>query len=373
MTERKGPQPGLPQPGPGILDINIYKAGASTVEGVENPAKLSSNETPLGPSPKAITAYQAAGASLERYPDSAATALRAAIAKEHDLDPERIVVGAGSDELLQLIAHAYVGEGDDVIYTEHSFVVYRLVTKSNGANGIEVPEIDHRADVDKILASVTDKTRVVYLANPNNPTGTYLAASEIRRLHEGLPGNVLLVLDEAYAEYVHRDDYASAMELVHEGTNIVMTRTFSKIYGLAALRLGWAYCPQAIADVLNRIRGPFNTTAAAQAAGIEAIRDQAHVAKAVAHNDQWMRWLEQQLGGLRIDITPSVGNFILMHFADAEMAAKANQHLLSRGIILRAAPAPGLQHSLRLTIGLEEENRKVVEALSGFMAEFLGK
>lgn len=362
MTERKGPEPR-----PGILDINIYKAGASTISGVENPAKLSSNETPLGPSPKAMAAFEATATSLERYPDSAATALRAAIAKEHDLDPERIVVGAGSDELLQMLAHAYVGEGDDVIYTEHSFVVYRLVTKANGANGIEVPEVDYRADVDKILASVTEKTRIVYLANPNNPTGTWLPADEITRLHEGLPGDVLLVLDEAYAEYVGCEDYASAIPMVHDNADIVVTRTFSKIYGLAAVRLGWAYCPQAIADVLNRIRGPFNTTAAAQAAGIEAIGDQAHVARAKEHNDRWMRWYEQQLGGLGIDFTPSVGNFILMNFADAATATRANDHLLSHGIIVRHAPAPKLQHSLRLSIGLEEENRKVIEALSEFM------
>ena len=368
MTERKGPQPR-----PGILDINIYKAGVSTVEGVDKPAKLSANETPLGPSPKARAAFEATAGSLERYPDSAATELRAAIGRVHDIDPDRIVVGAGSDELLQMLGQAYIGEGDDVIYTEHSFVVYRLVTKANGANGIEVPEVDYRADVDAILASVTDETCVVYLANPNNPTGTYLSASEITRLYEGLRSDILLVIDEAYSEYVHGNDFASVLPLVHGAENLVMTRTFSKIYGLAACRLGWAYCPQHVADVLNRIRGPVNTTVAAQAAGIEAIQDQEHVARAVAHNDQWMRWLEQQLGGLRIDITPSVGNFILMHFADAEVAAKADQYLLSRGIILRAAPAPGLQHSLRLSIGLEEENRKVVEALSDFMAEFPGK
>lgn len=357
-----------PEPRPGILDINIYKAGASSVAGVEKPVKLSANETPLGASPKARAAFEETSASLERYPDSAATDLRTAIGKAHDIDPDRIVVGAGSDELLQMIGQAYIGEGDDVIYTEHSFVVYRLVTMANGAKGIEAPEVDYRADVDAILNSVTDETRVVYLANPNNPTGTYLSSSEISRLYEGLRSDILLVIDEAYSEYVHDNDFASVLPVVHGAENLVMTRTFSKIYGLAACRLGWAYCPQHIADVLNRIRGPFNTTVAAQAAGIEAIQDQEHVAKAVAHNDQWMRWLEQQLGGLGIDFTPSVANFILMHFADAKTAAKANEHLLSRGIILRPAPAPKLQHSLRLSIGLEEENRKVVEALEEIMS-----
>ena len=358
-----------PEPRPGILDINIYKAGASTIEGVAKPAKLSSNETPIGPSPKARAAYEECAADLERYPDSAATDLRQTIAAEFDLDPERLVVGAGSDELLQMIAHAYVGEGDDVIYTEHSFVVYRLVTKSNGANGIEVEETDYCADVDKILAALTEKTRVIYLANPNNPTGTYLPASEIKRLHDGIPSDVLLVMDEAYAEYVERSDYESAMDMVHGLDNIVMTRTFSKIFGLAALRLGWAYCPTHVAEVLNRIRGPFNTTAAAQAAGIEAIKDKDHIAKAKAHNDQWMRWYEQQLGGLGIDFTPSVGNFILMQFPDRETATRANQFLLSKGIIVRAAPAPNLGHTLRLSIGMDDENRHVIDSLSEFLKQ----
>jgi histidinol-phosphate aminotransferase len=360
-----------PEPRLGILDINIYKAGASTIVGVDKPAKLSSNETPLGASPKAIAAYERVGATLERYPDSAATQLRQTIGQVLGLDPERIVVGAGSDELLQMIAHAYVGEGDDVLYTEHSFVVYGLVTKSNGANGIVVDEIDCCADVDKILQAISDKTRVVFLANPNNPTGTYLSEAEIDRLHRSLPTKVLLVLDEAYAEYVQREDYASAISLVPSYENIVVTRTFSKIYGLAALRLGWAYCPHHVADVLNRIRGPFNTTAAAQAAGIEAIQDREHVAKAVAHNDQWMRWLEQQLGGLGLDFTRSVGNFILIHFSEGpgRTAQEANAFLLQQGIILRAAPAPNLGHTLRLSIGLEDENRRVIEALREFLEQ----
>lgn len=358
-----------PEPRPGILDIAIYKAGAATIEGVAKPAKLSSNETPLGPSPKARAAFEETAATLERYPDSAATALRRTIADHYEIEADRIVVGAGSDELLQMIGHAYVGEGDDVIYTEHSFVVYRLVTKANGANGIEVPETDYTADVDKILAALTERTRVVYLANPNNPTGTYLPIAEIERLHAGLPPHVLLVMDEAYAEYVERGDYKSAIDLVRTHENIVMTRTFSKIYGLAAVRLGWAYCPAHVADVLNRVRGPFNTTAAAQAAGIEAIKDVEHVAKAKAHNDTWMRWFEQQLGGLGVDFTPSVGNFILLHFKDAEAAAAANAHFLKNGIILRPAPAPKLGHSVRLSIGMDDENRRVIEALSEFLNE----
>lgn len=357
-----------PEPKPGILDINIYKAGASKIEGIEHPAKLSSNETPLGPSPRAREAYLEAAIDLERYPDPAATELKQVLAAHNKIDAERIVVGAGSDELLQLIAHAYVGAGSEVIYTEHSFVVYRLVTKANGASGVEIAEQDHLADVDAILAAITDKTSVIYLANPNNPTGTYLPASEINRLLEGIPSHVLLVLDEAYAEYVEEPDYASGLGLVDTHENVVVTRTFSKIYGLAALRLGWAYCPAAVADVLNRVRGPFNTNKAAQVAGIAAVKDQDHVAKAREHNAKWMRWLEQQLGGLGIDYTPSVGNFILMHFPDepGKTAADVNAFLLSRGYILRAAPAPNLTGSLRLSIGLEDENRGLIEALEDF-------
>lgn len=360
-----------PQPRPGIQDITIYKPGVASVAGIEKVIKLSANETPLGPSPKAVAAFEAAAGSIERYPEGSAAKLRSAIGEVFDLDPERIVVGAGSDEVLQMLGHAYIGEGDEVIYTEHAFVIYPVVTKSNGGIAVEVPETDCRADVDAILARVTDKTRVIYLANPNNPTGTWIPDNEIRRLHAALPGDVLLVIDEAYGEYVHEEGYKSALNLVEGNENVVVTRTFSKIYGLASLRLGWGYCPQAIADDLNRIRGPFNTSVAAQAAGIEAIRDREHVARSVEHNDTWMRWLEQQLGGLAIDFTPGVGNFILMHFGDepGKTAAEANDFLLSKGIILRFAPAPKLKDSIRLTIGLEEENRKVVEAL----AEFLGR
>lgn len=362
---------GRPVPRPGILEIKPYVGGSSSVKGVDKPVKLSSNESPLGASPKAIEAYATASQALERYPDGNATKLREAIGAQYGLEPERIVCGAGSDEVLQLIGHAYIGEGDEVVFTDHSFIVYRLVTQANGAVQVPVKEQDCRADVDAILKAVTDKTRVVFLANPNNPTGTYVPFDEIRRLHEGLSPNVLLVLDAAYAEYVRLPDYRSGLELVREFDNVVMTRTFSKIYGLAALRLGWAYCPQHIADVLNRVRGPFNTTVPAQIAGIAALADQEHVEKAIAHNDQWLKWLEQQIRGLGLVTTPSVGNFILIHFSNepGKTAADADQFLQSKGLILRANSAPGLGHCLRLTIGLEDDNRRVVEAL----AEFAGK
>ncbi len=251
-----------PMPQPGILDINPYVPGESHVAGGVKPIKLSSNETPLGPSPKAIAAFKAEADQLERYPDGGATALRKAIAEQYGLNPDRIVCGSGSDELINLLAHAYLGPGDEAVYTEHGFLMYKIATLSCGATPVPVPEKDYRADVDAILARVSDKTKIVFLANPNNPTGTYIPHDEVRRLHKGLPAHTLLVLDAAYCEYVRRNDYEAGLELVATTENTVMTRTFSKIYGLAALRLGWAYCPAGVADVLNRVRGPFNVDGA---------------------------------------------------------------------------------------------------------------
>jgi histidinol-phosphate aminotransferase len=357
-----------PVPKPGILDINAYVPGESVVPGGLKPIKLSSNETPLGPSPKAIAAYNAVGASLERYPDGASTELRQAIGRAYGLNPDRIICGCGSDELLNLLANAYVGPGDEAIFTEHGFLVYRIVTLGNGATPVVVPEKNHTADVDAILARVTPRTRIVFLANPNNPTGTYIPFDEVRRLRQGLPGNVLLVIDAAYGEYVRRNDYEAGIELVATTENTVMTRTFSKIHGLAAVRLGWAYCPQAIADVLNRIRGPFNVTAPAIAAGIAAIEDKSHVERSIAHNDEWLPWMTAEVEKLGLKVTPSVGNFILIHFPEGREAGAvaADEFLKSRGIIMRRVAGYGLPNALRMTIGTAEENRATAAALAEF-------
>lgn len=356
-----------PVPKPGILDIQAYVPGESSVPGLK-PIKLSSNETPLGPSPQAVAAYRSVAASLERYPDGAATDLRKAIGRAYGLDPERIVCGCGSDELLNLLAHGYLGEGDEAIFTEHGFLVYRIATLGNSARPIVAAERNLTADVDAVLARVSDRTKVVFLANPNNPTGTYLPFDEVRRLRRGLPENVLLVLDAAYSEYVRRNDYEAGIELVATGDNTVMTRTFSKIYGLAALRLGWAYCPAGVADVLNRIRGPFNVTAPAIAAGIAAIEDKAHVEKAVAHNEQWLPWMTAEVEKLGFKVTPSVGNFILIHFpgSDGKGAAAADEFLKSRGVIMRRVAGYGLPNALRMTIGTAEENRTTAAVLAEF-------
>jgi histidinol-phosphate aminotransferase len=291
------------------------------------------------------------------------------IAGHYGLDPERIVCGAGSDELINLLAHAFIGAGDEAIYSEHGFLMYKIATLSSGGKPISVPEKNYRCDVDAMLAALSAKTRVVFVANPNNPTGTYLPHDEVRRLHRGLPTHVLLVLDAAYSEYVRRNDYEAGLELVATTSNTVMTRTFSKIYGLAALRLGWAYCPAAIADVLNRVRGPFNVTGPALAAGKAAILDRAHVEKAVAHNEKWLPWVAAELERLGLEVTPSVGNFLLIHFPTepAHSARAADGFLKARGIILRRVAAYGLPGALRMTIGTEDDNRRVVATLKQFM------
>ncbi len=367
-TLRSVPGP-APIPRPGILDIDIYMPGESKLPGGVEPIKLSSNETPLGPSPHAIAAYDQAVKDLARYPDGQATALRNAIARRYGLDAARIVCGSGSDELLSMLAHAYLGPGDEGIYTAHGFLVYRIAILTNGATPVVAAETDLKTDVDAILAVVTPRTKMVFLANPNNPTGTYIPIDEVRRLRVGLPGHVLLVLDGAYSEYVRRNDYEAGLELVATTDNTVMTRTFSKIHGLAALRIGWAYCPEAVAGVLNRIRGPFNLSSPSIAAGVAAIEDRAHEEAAIQHNERWLPWLSAEIETLGVHVTPSVANFVLMHFdrAVGRTAEGADTFLRSKGLILRRVASYGLPDALRLTIGTEAENRAFVAALADFM------
>jgi histidinol-phosphate aminotransferase len=360
-----------PQPRPGVLDIAPYVPGKSTAPGVAKVFKLSSNETPLGPSANAVSAYRAVGDHLEDYPDGAASELREAIGAAYGLDPARIVCGAGSDDLLNLIARAYLSDGDEAIHTTHGFLVYPIATLGTGAKPIVAPEKNYTADVDAILKAVTPKTKIVFLANPNNPTGTYIPFDEVKRLQRSLPGHVLLVLDAAYAEYVQRNDYESGIELVATSDNVVMTRTFSKIYGLAALRLGWMYGPAHVIDAINRIRGPFNVNAPAIAAGIAAIRDIAHVERSREHNARWLAWLTEEIGKLGLTVTPSVANFVLIHFPETKgrTAKEADAFLTKRGLVLRQVGAYKLPNALRMTVGSEEANRLVVQAL----VEFLGK
>ncbi|MGZ5889140.1 MAG: histidinol-phosphate transaminase [Hyphomicrobium sp.] len=358
-----------PAPRPSILEIDPYVPGESRLPAGLKPIKLSSNETPLGPSPKAVVAFKETAGELERYPDGGATRLRTAIAARYGLNAARIVCGAGSDELLGLLAHAYLGPGDEAIFTEHGFLLYRIIVLANGATPIVAPETDLRTDIAQILARVTERTKVVFLANPNNPTGTYAPIDEVRTLREKLPAHVLLVLDAAYAEYVRRNDYEAGIELVATTPNTVMTRTFSKIHGLAGLRLGWAYCPERVADALNRIRGPFNVSTPALAAGVAAIEDKVHEEASVAHNERWLPWLTTEIEKLGLKVTPSVANFLLMHFPKepARNAHAADAFLKSRAIIVRRVDAYGLPGALRATIGSESDNRAVVAALSAFL------
>jgi histidinol-phosphate aminotransferase len=361
----------IPAPRAGVMDLPAYVGGRESVEGVANPYKLSANENPLGPSPKAIAAIQALAenGNFEIYPDGGAQALRAKLAEVHGLKAEQIVCGNGSGDVLQLLAQAYLNAGDEVLYTEHGFLLYKLASTSAGATPISVAETNQTADVDALLASVREKTKIVFLANPNNPTGTMLAMEDVSRLHAGLAEDVLLVLDGAYAEYVAPEKWPDDFSMVERFSNVVATRTFSKAYGLAAVRLGWAYCPPAVADALNRVRGPFNVNAMALAAGFAALDDPAHIATSRAHNAQWRDWLGQQLGALGYEIRASEANFIVLEFGDAQTAKAADAFMGSQGVIARGLGAYGMPTALRLTVGTEDGNRAAVSALQAFQAQ----
>lgn len=358
-----------PTPRPGILDIKPYIGGASTAASAPQGriSRLASNESPLGASPRAIEAYRREADSLHRYPDGAASALRAGLAEHHGIDAAGIVCGNGSDELLALLAKCYAGPGDEVLFSEFGFLIYPIATRSAGATPVVAPEKHLRADVEAFAARAGANTRIVFLANPNNPTGSYITASELRDLRGRLPAETLLVIDAAYAEYVTVDDYDAGFRMVEEFDNVVITRTFSKLYGLASLRMGWAYCPPSVADVLNRVRGPFNVTAPSQAAACAALADEAHAGAARDHNARWLPWLSAELSGLGLTVHPSVANFILVEFPGKAEAARA--HLLSRGIIVREMDGYGLANALRIAIGLEEDMRAVVAAVEEFIAQ----
>lgn len=357
----------LPGPRPGILDIAPYVGGESTIPGLNRVIKLASNESAFGPSPRAIEALREAAAGAHRYPDGTCRALRHAIGAAFSLDPERIVCGAGSDELFGLLARAYAGPGDEVLHTRHGFAMFPIVAQAVGATPV-VAECQLTADVDALLAAVTPATRLCFLANPNNPTGTYLPAAEIARLRAGLPDHVLLVLDGAYAEFIDADDYSAGIELVEATGTVVVTRTFSKIYGLGGIRLGWGWCPPVVADVLNRLRMPFNVSGAAQAAGVAALSDHAFVEQARTHNAAWRRWTTDAVRALGFEVPESFGNFVLVRFPDVpgRDAPAADAYLRSRGIIARRMTSYHLPDRLRISIGLESEMRACVSALADF-------
>jgi histidinol-phosphate aminotransferase len=363
-----------PDPKPGILEISPYVGGQASVAGVAKVCKLSSNESPLGPSPKALAALEDAKPSLSLYPEGSARLLREAIAEVHNLDPARIVTsGDGSDALLTMLANAYLQPGDECLFSEHAFLVYKIATLANSAVPVIVPEKTTnsaiKVDVDTMLAAVTPKTRMVYIANPNNPTGSYLNRDEMARLYAGLPKEVMLVIDAAYSEYVTAKDYDAGMEMAIRYPNVVMTRTFSKLYGLAGLRIGWMVGSEAVCDVINRIRGPFNTALMQQLVGAAAVRDRDHFWAAVKHNNEWLPWVTAGIRktGLRVD--DSVANFVLIHFPSQgeKTAAKADAFLKQSGVILRGVASYGLPNCLRMTVGTEEQNRLAVSLLQQFM------
>ncbi len=358
----------LPQPKPGILDIAPYVGGKSQSKSGKPVVKLSSNESPLGASPEAINAYKEAAEHLHRYPDGNAVKLREAIADVQKLPFEQIMCGCGSDELIGLLVHAYAGAGDEVLYPEHGFLMYKIYAQSFGATPVTAKEKGLRTDVDTLLAAVTPRTKIVFVANPNNPTGSYINKAEMKRLHDGLPPHVILAIDGAYAEYPRSDDYSDGRELVAASQNVVMLRTFSKIYGLSALRLGWAYAPAHIVDVLNRIRGPFNVSSPSISAGAAAMRDEAFTEKARVFNEKWLPWLSKELTAIGLTVHPSIGNFILVQFPGGKHSASAaNLYMMDEGLIPREVANYGLPDCLRITIGLEENNRAVVKALTNFM------
>lgn len=355
-------------PRPGIMKIAPYVPGKDSIDGKETIAKLSSNEGALGPSPKAMAAYAKAASELHRYPDGDTARLRKALGRHYGLDPARIVCGAGSDEILNLLVRAYCGPGDELLYSQYGFLMYAINALGVGATPVAAPAKGFGSDIDAMLAAVTDKTRIVCLANPNNPTGTYVSKDDVRRLHAGLPKNVLLIIDAAYAEYVSRNDYESGVELVDQAENVVMTRTFSKIYGLGGLRLGWMYGPAGIVDVMSRLRQPFNVNLPAQIAGIAALEDISHTDASRTNNDIWLPWLSAELTKLGLEPVPSVGNFVLVGFGSKERAVAANEWLMNDGLIPRLVAGYGLPEHLRITVGTEAEVKAVQASLARFVA-----
>jgi histidinol-phosphate aminotransferase len=356
-----------PQPHAAILDIKPYVGGEAKA-GAQRLYRLASNENPLGASPQAIAAYNRVAAELHRYPDGSAIELRQAIAERHNLPVEQIVCGAGSDELLSLLIRSYAGPGDEVLHSRHGFLMYPIAARAAGAVPVAADEKDLRTDIEAVLAAVTERTKIVVLANPNNPTGSYLARQEIAELQRRLPAHVLLILDAAYAEYADAADYEAGEKLVATCDNVVMTRTFSKIHGLAALRLGWCYGPPHVVDVLNRIRDPFNVNAPAIAAGAAAMADTAHVEQSVAANQEMRGWLGQQLQALGLHAYPSQGNFLLVSFAP-HPAEEVRLHLKDRGVLVRQMGAYGLPDCLRITIGGQEEMEAVMSGIQSFLQQ----
>ena len=358
-----------PEPKAGILDITPYKPGKAKAEGFEHPVKLSSNENVLGCSPKAREAFLAAADTLNIYPDGRAAGLRAAVAEHFGLEPERLVFGDGTDEVLHLLNQVFLEPGDNIVMGEYGFSAYTIGARACQAEVRQAAEPGCRISVQNMLDLVDDRTRLMFVTQPGNPTGSFMTREELHALHGGLPPSVVLVLDGAYAEFATDPRFEGGLEFARTQANVVVTRTFSKLHSLAALRVGWAYCPEHIADAVDRIRAPFNTSIAGQQAAVAALADEAFQRRSVEHVDRWRAWLTQQLGGLGLKVQPSQANFVLVRFPDApgRTAAEAETMLASHGLIVRGVANYGLPDCLRITIGLEEHNRAVVDVLAAFL------
>ena len=363
-----------PTPRAGIMDIAPYVGGESALKGKNRIIKLSSNENAFGPSPLAEAAYAHVAGKLHRYPDGNYKQLRKAIANLHGIETERVVCGAGSDEIISLLCLAYAGPGDEVLYSQHGFLMYPISAKATGATPVFAEETNLTSDVNALLDKVNKNTRLLFLANPNNPTGTYLSRDELWLLRHKLRDDIILVIDAAYAEYATRIDYSPGTDLVEGCDNVVMTRTFSKIYGLGGVRLGWAYCPSKIADILNRVRGPFNVSTPAIEAGLAALGDSKFIKKSRTHNDTWLAWTRKKILGLGLNAPESAGNFLLVQFPsvldqNTPMAEAANAFLKNRGILVRRMAAYGLDDCLRITIGQKNEMSITISALKEFLEQ----
>jgi histidinol-phosphate aminotransferase len=347
-----------------ISEIKNYIPGKSKI-GSKKVIKLSSNENALGCSLKAIEAYKNHGAEIFRYADGSCTLLREALAKKNNIDADNIVCGAGSDEIIALLTSAFVGVGDEVIYSEYGFLMYPISAKRVGAKAVKVKEKNLKTDIGAIISAITKKTKIIFIANPNNPTGSYLNKDEINELITKTPKNILIVLDHAYEEFVEVGDYPDAIELVNANNNLVLTRTFSKIYGLASLRIGWSYSSKRIAEILNKIRGPFNVGGSAQSSAIAALEDNKFFIDSKNHNKKWLNFFFEELAKIStIKAYPSIANFILLDFGNVEKCQNFNQKFLEEGIILREMSSYNLINCLRLTIGSEEENIAVMKILN---------
>ena len=359
-----------PLPKPGILDIQAYVPGKAKADGVAEPVKLSANENALGTSPKAQEAYAAAASKLHLYPDPRASVVRAAIAERFQLEPERLIFGCGSDEVFQLLNQVFLEPGDNMVQGEFGFAAFAIGARAAGGEVRLAKEPSYRVDVDELLATVDGRTRLVFLANPGNPTGTWIPFSEVRRLHEGLPPSVVLVLDGAYGEFALDAQFSDGLELARRSSNVVVTHTFSKLHGLAGLRIGWGYAPAAIAEAVERIRLPFNTSVPAQAAAVAALADEDFQQASIELVERWRPWLTQQIGGAGLEVVgPSATNFLLVGFPQrpGRTAAEAETYLASRGLLVRGVGLYGLPNHLRMTIGLEAQNRALIDALADFM------